>query len=408
MAKQRFEAELALNINGFLQGLEKANKGFIGLSSTLAAAGGAMKLVNDAFRNMEQGQKLLSLAGAAYKQVLADLTQGHLLNANSIYQAIQRQKEWNDIQEKNLFEGVKVAQLTTQIEELRYKMADAATTEAEKTKLASEALKIYNERKQFQIANLKEEANWYITALEKNPDDKELRKGFIVTATQLQTLMGFDREARTLNALATQVTPKLYGLAEAFERDAEAARQADEEFQKYRQSLQYLESGYKLETLQGRERVTPARGLGFNVNPELAPVKFADIQANQIIQQNILWAEQEQIILSLADSFSNMFATAGEGFQSMADMMIAGFKRMVMEVAAKAGILMLLSVVTGQPLMTMANLFPNLSALTGGTGSPVSSGYGNMGLQGILANQALTVQGQIRGKDIRISNRRNG
>jgi hypothetical protein len=389
MANDKLTANLNLNTDGFAAGLESANKQLKGFGAVLGALGGAVKLVGDAFRNMDQGQRIASLGASIYKQQLAELTKGHLLNAQALVASARAQGEWNDIQEKNLWEGLQVAKLTTQIEDLRYQMADAMISETEKTKLAGEALKIYNERKRIQLENYKEEALAIGKQLALNPDDKELRQRAVSTLQAWQNLMGFDREARMLAGQATKTEEKLYGLADAFERDRQSADAATEAFNKYRQSLQYLETGYKLEKIPGKETVTTGRKLGFNIDATklpLANMVGADIPTDQIVQQNKLWAEQEQIILSLADSFSRMFSRAGEGFQTMVQMVIAGIKRMVVELIAKAAILGLLSLfMPGKGIFSLANLIPGLAGLVGG---------GKGGGGGINTNQAPVMRFQ--------------
>lgn len=433
MAKQKFEAELFLNIQGFLKALEdgklnfgKFTESFKKIAPAILSGLVVFRELGNVIKETTVGQDALNVAQTAYKTILTDVTRAQIFNFQGLQTMIALQAELNKVVRENKWEQVEVSKIQGKINVLRYDASDASKTETERVASLSEALKLNQERRLMLSRSVAEEINLVSKMLEQHPKNIKYQERLIELQKEGYELTGPDLEARRLNAQITQIqAEQTKEHADQLQRVADLAKSLPDAWEADRQAALRLakeinnttEAGYKLGTLgseysqssyQRSQRMR--KPLGFNVDTStLKPMKFADVATDQIRQQNILWAEQEQIILSLADNFSKMFANAGEGFQNMADMMIAGLKRLVLELAMKAGVLALLSLlVPGSNLLTLANLFPGISGL-GGLGKSAGSNASSLGINGMIGvPQAIAVSGTIKGKDIQISNRRNG
>lgn len=413
MAKQRFEAELGINTKPLEQGLQKAKGTFAGFSTSaismgagIAALTGLVTGLANAFKETERGMKLISQTGAAVKQTFREMLSGGFGitptgSAQGFANIIAQFKvagQTHDLMVQDLEDRRNQHKIQAEINQLMAKGADHTLTASERQKALTEALALQQVLTTQMNIDLSEELTNLKAAQAAGDNTYELKKRIADKELELIDLSGREAEYRRLISQTTSLQAE------------EQQRLTDLQ----RESLQYLESGYKLTTIEGKG-ITPAgwmaatgRPLGFNVDTgTLRNMEGPDLAADKARNMNMALAEQEETLLRLSDTFAGFFNDVNMGFQGMIDGVVTGIKRLVMELAAKAAILGILQLITGMPLLTMSNLIPGLSGINlGGRGGGGRGGGGVSPSSMRLQAPQLEVFGTILGKDIQLSSRR--
>lgn len=173
----------------------------------------------------------------------------------------------------------------------------------------------------------------------------------------------------------------------------------------------------KLDTAPERANVKPLTGILSGSSGTLAgapaagnPALAAEMAASvQDLSSGL--DESQQALVNLADEFAGFFSDVNMGFQGMIEGVISGIKRLVMELAAKAAFLAILSAIfpgAGVSLNLQNILGGNIGKLIGGgtTGS-TSSGLGNVVVpSGSIGTGNLTANVTMR--QFKVSLQRSG
>jgi hypothetical protein len=352
--------------------LGKIKSQLTSMAAGAISAGAAFRVFSDQLKSTQTGVELLNTASLAWRKTLSDIP--NLLNRpggggilKNITEAAKAGREWNDIVRENFLENAEVAKLTSQIEELRYEMADSFTTEAQRAELATKALDKWNERKALQLRNAKEEFGWYQKMIEKMPDDIKIREGYIKTLELLIQLQGFDREARTLLKASTKEGFKPGSYLEAVEKDVEEQKKVIAELQRIKDKQNALLAGSsdfvsKYDLFLSGQSMSEKYG---------KRKEFKDVKKD-IGEVSVSLEGQMAIVDKLTGTFQDMFSNIAGGFKGMIDAFKSSLLSFAAELAARAAIFGILSLFAGgTPIaaraLTGLRKFVGIPGFAGGT-----------------------------------------
>ena len=151
---------------------------------------------------------------------------------------------------------------------------------------------------------------------------------------------------------------------------------------------------------QWKELVKPSE-----TSPDMGgadPLQLAPMLFNA---EKLSTVTQEQIDLSreLGGIFSDVFMSATQGWQAMADAIVANIKRIAAEILANAAAWAILNLITKGAVGSFSDY------ITGGGGGGVAGSIGKgLGSVGSAQSATIQVQGVISGKNIAIINARGG
>jgi hypothetical protein len=336
MAKQRLEAELGLNTQEFNKGLDKAKESVSGLANEfltmgagLGAATYALRQIVNAFLETEQGARVASQATAVFKQLWVELGNLNRINLANIILAGRAAKEAAVLREGDREDLLDQKRIQTDINKLMFEAAGESNDEKKK-KILQEIIRLQEGLTIMMNVDAQQELKNLYAQLATNTENTKVLDAIAKKKLEILDIEGRMVEARRIQSQITAI-----------------------EVQQQDKMLTNLEA------LKNKNKVG-GKILG-DIYPGILNMPSLKEIKPQIDPMTEALRRQQETLVGLAGTFAGFFSDVNLGFQGMIEGMVTGIKRLVMELAAKAAILAILSVITGVP---MAGNF--LSTLFGG------------------------------------------
>ena len=282
---------------------------------SLGGAAAALKILKDAFLQTVQGMNLFNSAGAVTSQVLNDIVSGAGMSISKMRDAIIAQKELNDLRLRSYAEGVEVAKLNREYQELYAKAIDQTLSKTEQLETIDAALEKHNQAITVQMRNVADEYDIVKKKLELQPTNEKVIKQYYALITELNNLDAQrDSETKRLQSLRSGIIANQErefwdsihnGLQKAADEEnaiiEEANRkrlQQQEDFQKL--SLKLIDDYDKMviDSLEGVDKLRAERAYS---------LKQLDAFRAQLKELGTLTTEQEEMFRKLGEDVQKIF-----------------------------------------------------------------------------------------------------